>query len=151
MEKYFDIMQKTRMQFLHLLDGLTIEQLNKISEGFSNNLIWNFAHLLATQQVIFYGLSGLTPNVDEQFIKSYRRYSKPESFVSEADFEAIKQNFEGAQQTFFGDYRKGLFTNFKPYTTSFGVQLDTIDDAIKFSSMHDGLHYGYAMALKHLI
>ena len=144
-------MQKTKKQFLHLLDELTIEQLNKIPEGFNNNLIWNFAHLLATQQVIFYGLTGLKPNVDEQFIKSYRRFSKPESFVSAAEFETIKQNFEKAQQMFFEDYENYAFKNFKQYTTSFGVQLDTIEDAIKFSSLHDGLHYGYAMAIKHLI
>ena len=151
MEKYFDIMQKTRMNFVHLLHGLTIEQLNKIPEGFSNNLIWNFAHLLATQQAIFYGLAGLTPKVDEQFIKRYRRFTKPEGLVSLEEFETIKQNFEQTQQTFFEDYRKGVFNNFKQYTTSFGVQLDTLEDAIKFSSVHDGLHYGYAMALKHLV
>ncbi len=151
MEKYFDIMQKTKINFVQLLDGLTIEQLNKIPAGFNNNLIWNFAHLLATQQVIFYGLSGLTPKVDEHFIKSYRRFSKPESFVSASELETIQNNFEEAQQTFFEDYRNGTFTGFKQYTTSFGVQLDTLEDAIKFSSMHDGLHYGYAMALKHLV
>src|SRR4051794_30550280 len=98
MEKYFDIMQKTRMNFVHLLDGLTIEQLNRIPDGFNNNLIWNFGHLLATQQSIFYGLAGLTPNVDEQFIKRYRRFTKPESIVSTEEFETIKQNFEQAQQ-----------------------------------------------------
>lgn len=151
MEKYFDIMQKTRINFLQLLDGLTIEQLNKIPAGFNNNLIWNFAHLLATQQAIFYGLAGLTSNVDDQFIKRYRRYTKPESFVSTEEFENMKQNFERAQQTFFEDYRKGTFSNFKQYTTSFGVQLNTVEDAIKFSSLHDGLHYGYAMAIKHLV
>ena len=151
MEKYFDIMQKTKINFVQLLDGLTIEQLNKIPAGFNNNLIWNFAHLLATQQVIFYGLSGLPPKVDEHFIKSYRRFSKPESFVSASELETIQNNFEAAQQTFFEEYRNGTFASFKPYTTSFGVQLDTLEDAIKFSSMHDGLHYGYAMALKHLV
>ncbi len=151
MEKYFDIMQKTRINFVQLLDGLSIEQLNKIPEGFNNNLIWNFAHLLATQQVIFYGLSGLTPKVDEHFMKSYRRFSKPEGSVSSEEWKAIQQNFEALQQQFFDDYRKEVFTIFKPYTTSFGVQLDTLEDAIKFSSVHDGLHYGYAMALKHLV
>ena len=151
MEKYFDIMQKTRINFVHLLDGLTIEQLNKIPEGFNNNLIWNFGHLLATQQAIFYGLCGLKLNVDEQFVKSYRRYSKPENIVSVAEFETIKQDFEKVQQQFFEDYKQGVFNNFKPYTTSFGVQLNTIEDAIKFSSVHDGLHLGYAMALKHLV
>ena len=107
--------------------------------------------MLAIQQAIFYGLAGLTPNVDEQFIKSYRRFTRPESFVSAEEFETIKQNFEEAQQTFFEDYRNGAFNSFKQYTTSFGVQLDTIEDAVKFSSMHDGLHYGYAMAIKHLV
>ncbi len=151
MEKYFDIMQKTRINFVQLLDGLTIEQLNKVPEGFNNNLIWNFAHLLATQQAIFYGLSGLTTKVDEHFIKSYRRFSRPESFVSTSELETIQNNFEEAQQTFFEDYKNGIFTSFKPYTTSFGVQLNTLEDAIQFSSVHDGLHYGYAMALKHLV
>lgn len=151
MEKYFDIMQKTRINFVQLLDGLTIKQLNTIPEGFNNNLIWNFGHLLATQQVIFYGLAGLTPNIDENFIKSYRRYTKPEGLVSVDEFETIKQKFEQAQKTFFEDYRNGAFNSFKPYTTSFGVRLDTLEDAVKFSSVHDGLHYGYAMALKHLV
>lgn len=151
MEKYFDIMQKTRINLVHLFDGLTIEQLNKIPEGFNNNLIWNFAHLLATQQLIFYGLAGLSLNVDEQFIKNYRRYTKPEDFVSTAELEAIKQNFEQTQQQFFEDYSKDAFHSFKPYTTSFGVQLDTVDDAIRFSSVHDGLHLGYAMAMKRLV
>ncbi|WP_170971104.1 DinB family protein [Ilyomonas limi] len=144
-------MQKTRINFVRLLDGLTTEQLNTIPTGLNNNLIWNFAHLLATQQVIFYRLSGLIPNLDEDFIKCYRRFSKPEAFVSAEEFEKIKQNFEQAQETFFEDYRMGAFTNFKRYTTSFGVQLDTLEDAIKFSSVHDGLHYGYAMAMKHLV
>ena len=111
MKKYFDIMQKTRINFLQLLDGLTIEQLNTIPTGFNNNLIWNFAHLLATQQVIFYGLANLTPNVDEQFIKSYRRFTKPEAFVSEAEFDTIKQNFEQIQQTFFKTIEMGHSTN----------------------------------------
>ncbi len=148
---YFDIMQKTTMNFLELMKGLTIDQLNIIPAGFNNNIIWNFAHLLATQQVIFYGLSGLAIPVEENFIKQYRRYTKPEGSVSEEAFESIKQLFEQSQQTFFSDYAQDKFNHFKPYTTSFGVQLETIDDAIRFSSVHDGLHYGYAMALKHLV
>jgi len=44
---------------LEYFDNYTLEQLNKIPEGFSNNLIWNIGHIIVTQQVLIYKLSNL--------------------------------------------------------------------------------------------
>ena len=49
------------------------------------------------------------------------------------------------------DVRKDLFANYTSYKTMFGVELTNIDDAIKYVSSHEGLHLGYAMALKKVI
>jgi hypothetical protein len=35
----------------------TLEQLNKIPEGYNNNLIWNIAHVVVVQQMLVYKLS----------------------------------------------------------------------------------------------
>ena len=54
----FEITRKTRQNVLRLIDGMGPEQLNKIPEGHSNNIIWHVGHILATQQLLTYGLSG---------------------------------------------------------------------------------------------
>jgi len=42
-----------------MIEDFSLEELNKIPEGFNNNIIWNIAHVIATQQALVYGLSGL--------------------------------------------------------------------------------------------
>ena len=49
------------------------------------------------------------------------------------------------------DMDNKIFGNFNPYTTSFGVELTSIDDVVKFIGMHEGIHIGYAMALKRVV
>ena len=58
MKIQFDILTKTRAIVLHYIDGLTLEQLHVIPEGFNNNIAWNIAHLVVTQQLLHYSLSG---------------------------------------------------------------------------------------------
>lgn len=151
MEKYIDNIRKVNNAFIRIMNSLSVEQLNKIPDGFKNNIIWNFAHVLAIQQSLFYGLSGLQPNMDVAFIATYKRGTKPEKLIDEDEINSIKQIFANAIDTFERDYKKGLFTEYKMYETSIGVVLTNIDDAIEFSTFHDGLHFGYAMALKHLV
>ncbi|MDQ2751531.1 MAG: DinB family protein [Bacteroidota bacterium] len=151
MEKYIDNIRQMNNTFVQLLDSLSIEQLNKIPDGFKNNIIWNFAHLLAIQQSIFYRLSSLQPKVDEAFINSYKRGTQPNHYVDETEVNRIKNVFSNAINTFEDDYKNGLFKEFKTYPTSMGVVLTSIDDAIQFSTVHDGLHLGYARALRRLV
>jgi hypothetical protein len=45
------------------------------------------------------------------------------------------------------DYQEGIFRHYVPYKTSYGVELNNIDDAIIFNNIHEGLHLGYMMAM----
>ena len=38
--------------------------------------------------------------------------------------------------------------DYTAYSTSFGIDLKNIQDAIIFNNMHESLHFGYAMAQK---
>lgn len=98
MEKYFDIISKTRQVFLNLLEGLSIEQLNKVPAGFNNNIVWNFAHLVVTPQILCYKLSGLPFTLDEDFINKYRKGTKPQEFVTAEAFETIKALYNTTTQ-----------------------------------------------------
>ena len=49
------------------------------------------------------------------------------------------------------DFDADLFSDYTPYTTSFGLDLKNIQDAIIFNNMHETLHYGYIMAQKRAI
>ncbi|MCZ0211646.1 DinB family protein, partial [Streptomyces sp. UMAF16] len=54
-----------RKYLIEMCEPLSVVQLNTIPNGFNNNIIWNFGHLIAAQQGLCYIRSGLKPVVDE--------------------------------------------------------------------------------------
>jgi len=40
-----------------------------------------------------------------------------------------------------------LFTNYSDYETSFGLNLTSIEEAISFNNIHEGIHFGYLLAM----
>ena len=72
MEATFKILETSRNIYLKFLEGYTLEQLNKIPEGFSNNLIWNIGHIVVSQQGLIYRLSGLPVNVSDEMTEKYK-------------------------------------------------------------------------------
>ena len=46
------------------------------------------------------------------------------------------------------DYEKGIFKEFKEYTTSLNVTLKNVEDAITFNVFHEGLHLGVVLSLQ---
>ncbi len=140
--------RQTRHNFIRLIDGLSLEALNHIPEGFNNNLIWNFGHIIATQQLLTYGLSGQEVQVDEGVIAAFRKGSKPEKVFTTAEVENLKHLSVTTLDQFAADLKDGRFQAFSDYPTSYGIELHSLEEAIAFNDMHEALHLGYAMALK---
>lgn len=148
MDYSFAICLKNREQLDKFLSRFSTEQLNKIPEGFNNNIIWNIGHSLATQQLLTYGLSGLTPHLPMDFINRYKKGSKPEGIVSDAGIAEIKELIFSSLEQLEKDYTEGVFTTFKEYTLSTtGGVLSQIEHAIEFNNFHEGLHLGCCIAL----
>ncbi len=150
-DKCIDTILASRNLFLKLMDGLTIEQLNQVPEGFNNNIIWNFGHVIVSQQILCYKLSGLPMKIDASYVSKYSKGTKPETFLDEKELEFLKSQSIGLINELVADVEKNSFTSYSNYTTSFNVALNNIDDAVKFITMHEGLHLGYAMALKRIV
>lgn len=140
--------RQARANFIRLLSDRSLEAVNHIPEGFNNNLIWNFGHIIATQQLLTYSLSGQAPKVEEDILAAFRKGTKPEKVHTTAELEGLKRLATTTIDQFESDLAAGLFESFEPYPTSFGVELRSIEDAIAFNAAHEALHLGYAMALK---
>lgn len=150
-DKSIDTILATRNLFLKLLEGVSIDEVNKIPDGFNNNIIWNFGHVIVSQQILCYKLAGLPLKVDETFISKYSKGTKPETFIDGQELTFLKQQAVFFIEELVADIEKGIFNNYNSYTTSFNVILNSIEDAVKFLAMHEGLHLGYSMALKRIV
>ena len=151
MDYTFDITLKTRAIFKNFLETYNLDQLNKIPEGFSNTIYWNIKHIVITQQLLTYSLSGLPTLISEAEIEAFRKGSKAEAKATNEDVELLKkQLFSTVEQT-QKDYKKGKFTEFTSYTVSTKSVLSTIDEALEFNNFHEGIHLGYILAMKKTI
>ncbi len=147
MKSQFDILRASRKNIVKLLESCTAEELVKVSPNYNNNLIWNAAHALVTTQLLCYKLSGNAMTLDEAIIDKYKKGSKVIEGESIDLAELISLLNTSADQL-EADYNKGLFKSFNLYPTSFGFELGSIEDAIAFNNVHDGMHFGYMLAQK---
>lgn len=140
-------MAQTRKNFYLLMKQYSIDQINHIPEGFNNNLLWNFGHILVTQQLLCYSLSNLPMLVEDHWIAAYRKGSKPEAYVKEEEYGVLLDFSKSSLVQLESDLSKGVFEEYKEYETSFGLKLTSIQDALSFNALHETMHLGYAMAL----
>jgi len=147
----FQVTAFNRTTLSYFLENLTLEQLFTIPKGFKNNIIWNLGHILITEQMLTYSLSGLDLPVDNKFVKLYGKSSFPSAEVSKEAVEEIKiQLIPAVKQTKI-DYENGVFKNFNEYPTSTGITLKSIDDALQFNTFHEGIHLGIILSIKKIV
>lgn len=151
MEKIFEASLFTRTSFLKIMEKHSYSELVKIPENFRNSIFWNIAHVLVTQQLLCYRLSGLDIQIDESFVGKYGKGSIATEDVEVSDIEYVKNNLLGAMKQTQEDYDKKVFGAYKPYMTSTGIELKSIDDAVSFSGFHDGIHLGIVMSIMKLV
>ena len=151
-EQIFNLHLATRVKLLQYLEKLSIEKLSLIPNKFSNNILWNIAHCVATQQILCYKLSGLQPLVSDEFIDTYRKGTFPQGGepISEI-ITNLKEILISTQKQLKTDYHNGIFTSFQPYATSYGFELMNIEDAIQFNNTHESMHLGVVIALNYFV
>ena len=146
MDKLFNISLQNRKILRSILSKLPKDVLAKIPDGYRNNIWWNMCHVVATQQILFYRLSGLTTHVDENWVDLYKKGSVPETQPSSDDVNDLIELLISSVQQAETDYNSGLFKEYNEYTTSNKVTLSSIEDAISFNAFHEGLHLGVILS-----
>ena len=148
MQTEFKITRRLRELFSLYFENYSLEQLNKIPEGFNNNLIWNIGHIIVSQQSLVYKGSGLPANVDEALFGMYARGTKPARDVTQAEADELKRLLISLTEKTEEDYGNGLFTTYNSRTSEMGFSLDTVADAIAFNNHHESLHLGIMMQMR---
>lgn len=146
-----EILKTTRAKLVETVSSLSNEQLLKIPQGFNNNILWNLTHLLVTQQILNYKLSGLDMHLDEKLIEENRKGSSPSSWTTTPDIDFVKQNLVDLPIKLEIDYNNKIFTSYKSYMTSLNFEIKSIEDSIEFNNFHEGIHLGSILALKKLV
>lgn len=152
MDFIFEVLPNTRKYLNDVLENNSLEDLNKIPQGFNNNIFWNVAHLVVSQQILVYKLSGLPLMVSDELVEKYRKGSKPEAPLTEADVEEIKGLLFSPIEKTKEDYNNGVFKEYQEYVViTTGNTLKSVEDALQFTVFHEGLHIGYIQALSRAI
>jgi hypothetical protein len=151
MNSKIDLIRQTRSKALEIISGLSIPELNRIPEGFNNNIIWNLGHLIAAQEGIFYLRGKLELNIEQELFNSFKNGSRPEREIHAEEIEKIRSLLFSSLDHFEADLEKNTFQNYTAWTTSMGIQINSIEDALGFLPFHEGLHLGHIMTYKRII
>ena len=151
MQQLFTITQKNRKILSRYLTNTPKEALFKIPKGFNNNIWWNIAHVVVTEQKLVYGLSGLSLNISQELVERYQKGTFPKEKPSESEMKEIEKLLLELPEQTNEDYNNEIFKDFKSYMTSPQVELNSVEDAIAFNVFHEGLHLGSIMALSRAV
>lgn len=145
------LLSATRKNIQGIYNNYTFDQLNSIPAGFNNNLLWNAGHVIATMELLTYGMARLPLPSGQEFVNRYRKGSRPAPPCPDGDYELIGEGLSKSIDRLVADLDTLDFSNFKEYTTSYGVTLASIEDALTFNNMHEAMHLGTMMAFKRLV
>ena len=148
MDATFRIWETSRGLYKNFLDNYSLEQLNTIPAGMSNNLIWNLGHVVVSQQKLVYALSGLPMHIPDSLFENYQNGSQPDGKTSQAEVDEIKQLLLEMVEKTKADFKAGIFKEFHPYQTKTGFHLGTLKEAMEFNNYHEGIHLGIMMSIK---
>lgn len=153
MDQAFKFIIDSRMAFARMLDDLSLEEINEIPDGFNNNIVWNFGHIVVSTPILCYVRTGIWADSSAiPFVSGYQKGTKPSYTVNAAEVNELREQAISTIRQLESDYRKGLFDAMKPFdTATYGTTLDNFEELLATTAGHDNLHFGYAMAQKKII
>lgn len=151
MERLFETIRQNRKILIQILKQTPREKLVAIPQGFNNNIWWNIAHVVVTQQLLLYSLGKQPMAVSEQMVARYRKGTYPQGTPTEEEIREVEALLLETAEKAEADVKKGIFKEFTEYTTSVGVTLKSVEDSLAFNTFHEGLHLGVIMSLKKVV
>jgi hypothetical protein len=151
LEKLFNITLQNRKILYKILTNTSKEQLLKIPEGYRNNIWWNIAHVVVTQQLLVYNLCGQAMKVPTELVDKFKKGTDPDGTATDEELNMIKGFLFSTLEWAQGDYENSIFKDFNEYTTSANVTLKDVEDAIAFNMFHEGLHLGVILSLEKML
>ena len=139
---------QTRKILYKILDQTPKQHLLKIPDGYRNNIWWNIAHVMVTQQLLVYDRSNLQMRVPQELVDKFRKGTVPDGTATDVEIKMVSAFLFSTLEWTQEDYENGLFQEFTEYNTSAKVVLRSVEDAMVFNLFHEGLHLGVVLSLQ---
>ncbi len=151
MKIHFDTLKFSRTRITELIDGLSVEQLNKIPEGLKSNIIWNVGHVLASQQLFMYKRTGLPFTIKPEITEKFKSGTEAKTDVTKEEVDYMKSILFTTLEKVQNDYNSREFKQFDAFVTKRGVEINTVESAIAFHTFHEGVHLGWIWTMRKLV
>lgn len=140
MESQLELTLQSRKILHNILTTTSKEDLLIIPGGFRNNIWWNIAHVVATQQILVYKFSGLQMRIPEELVNKFMKGTVPDGTASDYEIKVVADFLISTIEWTKQDFEAGLFKEYTEYTTSAQFKLKNLEDAMSFNLYHEGLH-----------
>lgn len=134
-----------------ITDGLSNEQMTTVPPWHRNHILWNVGHVVVSQQILTYKLSGLPMYVSDELVAHFARGTSPLDWTSAPDPAEVFALLDELPRRLREDVAAGRFERFTPYQTTTGPYLATLGDALAFTLFHEGLHAGVVLSQRKLV
>ncbi len=151
MEPQRSILEHNRKIFYKILNHYTLDQLNKVPEGFNNSIFWNVTHCIVIQQRLMYLLSGNNIRIDQKWLDKYDKGTFPDMPATNKDLADVGKLLFSTLDSLDKDTQTTIFNKFFSFTTSTNQLIDDFDSAFTFVIFHDGLHLGSILAIRKFV
>ncbi len=144
----FDLHRQARENLLSIVQVMTPDQLNAVPANCNNNLIWNAGHVIATAELVTYGLGGHPLPSGLEFVNRYRKGTRPEGQADQREIDFIRHQLLAGHTRMVEDFQRLDWSAYRPYTTSFGSSFSSIEEAVTFNNLHEAMHLGSVLVLR---
>lgn len=144
-EVLFEQLRTYRSELLSIVEGLSDAEVDKVPEGFNNNIRWNLGHVLVDQYLWIWVLTKEDMLIPPGFNEWFGFGTGPSHFTDatpklSALVELLKEQPYLIQERYHGKMEE----EFAP--TEMGMS--TIEQVLIRTIFHEGLHIGAIQALK---
>lgn len=151
MHSQLELTFQSRRNLYEVLTQTSKENLLVIPEGFRNNIWWNIGHVVATQQILVYKLSGLQMRIPDDIVEKFMKGTFPDGTPTDEEIKVMADFLVSTIEWTKQDFEAGLFKEYKGYTTSAKFKLNDLEDAVSFNLLHEGLHTATIMTQLRLL
>ncbi len=152
-EIIFSQLEFVRSQTLKMVSDLSEEQADIIPTGFRNHIRWNLGHIALVQDAFAFQLTGRPSMIPAQYMGLFANGTSPENWTEDVPklaelIEILEQQPKQIASLLSGKLEESVI---KPYRTSSGFTLETVEGFLNFSLYHEGMHFSVIKMYKKLI